>query len=103
MVRLAVKYCGGCNPLINRKQVLERVVDRLKQQVPVEICTGEADVLLVMGGCPVCCVDLDEKTGTAVKTVIVGGCLVDYLQVEPAQLVETVARRILGKEEGASC
>ena len=59
-MRIGVKYCGGCNPRFDRRVAL----DEIKEAVPsAQIMSAEDegiyDVLLVLGGCPNCCADIE--------------------------------------------
>lgn len=60
-MRIVVKYCGGCNPEIDRVRVVEEVRSWAAERgVPVEYAAGEeapatGDLLLVVSGCGVDC------------------------------------------------
>jgi 4-hydroxybutyrate CoA-transferase len=96
-MKLLIKYCGGCNPSINRKQLVDEVLDKLKLYANVEIVKENADVGLIIGGCSVCCVNIDEIRDQASELVIVGGNLVDYVQFPPNQQTSAVVKQILKK------
>ena len=101
LMRLEIKYCGGCNPLTDRKKVVNDVLNILRQHTSVEVTAEQPDIMLVMGGCPVCCVDVSQEIARGKKAVKVGGYLVDYYQTRPAQLAEVVAEKLLEKGEEA--
>ncbi len=60
-MRIVVKYCGGCNPEIDRVRVVEEARSwAAARGVPVKYATGEevpatGDLLLVVSGCGVDC------------------------------------------------
>ena len=60
-MRIVVKYCGGCNPEIDRVRIVEEVKAwAAARRVPVAYATGEeapvaGDLLLVVSGCGVDC------------------------------------------------
>lgn len=102
-MKLRIKFCGGCNPIINRGQLVAAVKKELMQSVDVEMVETGADVGLVVGGCPVCCVNLSQIEDQAQQWVIVGGDLVDHIQVATAQLPQQVAQKLLEKGGKRSC
>ncbi|MGI6488156.1 MAG: hypothetical protein GX964_04145 [Syntrophomonadaceae bacterium] len=101
LMKLKIKYCGGCNPVTDRKKVVNDVLAILRQHTSVEVTAEQPDILLVMGGCSVCCVDVSQEIAEGKKAVKVGGYLVDYCQTRPAQLAEVVAGKLLDKGEEA--
>ncbi|MDR3162090.1 MAG: hypothetical protein LBU28_10835 [Spirochaetaceae bacterium] len=60
-----LKYCGGCNPVYDRAALVEQ----LRQEFPdVEFLYAssgltEADIVLVVCGCPVRCASQDTLRG----------------------------------------
>jgi aromatic ring hydroxylase len=98
-MKLMIKYCGGCNPNINRKKLVDEVIDKLKKRINIEIVKENADVGLVVGGCSVCCVNLDDIKKQASELVIVGGTLVDFMQVPPDQEAIEIEKQIMRKGE----
>ena len=96
-MKLRIKYCGGCNPIINRSRLVNQVKDELQKKTNIEIVDKDADVGLLVGGCQVCCPNLSQIEDQAKQWVIVGGNLVDYLPVSIDQLPAKVAEKILAK------
>lgn len=67
-MRIAVKYCGGCNPAIDRADLVGKLAMLLAEENPewrlVSLNAGSYDAVLLINGCPVACVHkqfLDEK------------------------------------------
>lgn len=94
-MKLRIKYCGGCNPIINRSKLVKEVINALSETTHVEIVDNHADVGLLVGGCQVCCPNLSQIEDQAKQWVIVGGDLVDHLPVSIDQLPQKVVNRIL--------
>jgi hypothetical protein len=97
MVKVKIKYCGGCNPYIDRPQLVRKVLEKLKTVTNVEIVSSDADVGLIVGGCPVCCVDQSEIEDQASAWIIVGGTLVNHVDVPVTQMPEKICEEILNK------
>lgn len=94
-MKLYVKYCGGCNPTINRKKLVTEVVNRLKQCIDLEVSREGGDVGLIVGGCTVCCVDIGEIQTKARHFVVVAGELVDYIKVPPDKQIDSIVEQVL--------
>lgn len=99
-MKLRIKYCGGCNPLINRTQVAKEAIDILRKNVDVEIVENEADVGIIVAGCEVACVDQSEIEDQAKQWVIVGGNLVDHRAYPTHELPAIIAQKIMEKYSG---
>jgi len=58
-LKIGIKYCGGCNPLYNRKKFIDRIKNEIGDRYIFEDVKKESiyDFLLVVGGCTSCCVD----------------------------------------------
>jgi len=96
-VKLRIKYCGGCNVIIDRPEVLKAAIEILKQSTEVEIVETGADAGIVIAGCNTACVDMAEIEDQAKQWVKVGGDLVDNRAYPVRQLPEIIARKVLEK------
>ena len=96
-MKLRIKYCGGCNPIINRSKLVKEVINALSKEVDVEVVDNDADVGLLVGGCQVCCPNLSQIEDQAKQWVIFGGDLVDHLPVSIGQLPQKVINKVLAK------
>lgn len=96
-MKLRIKYCGGCNPIINRTQVLKEAIEILKQSIDVEIVEDQADIGLVIAGCHAACIDLAEIEDQAKNWAVVSGNLADSREYPTHQLPEIIAQKILIK------
>ena len=57
--RLAIKFCGGCNPLIERGEVARKIREELAEARWVS-WEGESDLLMAINGCPTACAEREE-------------------------------------------
>lgn len=57
MVKVGVKFCGGCNPRFDRSSLLAQIKERYKGVALFEPAREEEsyDRLLVISGCPRAC------------------------------------------------
>lgn len=59
MIRVGIKYCGGCNPEYDRAALVEMLKRRLAGRVEfVAYDAGNVDKVLAVEGCPTACADL---------------------------------------------
>jgi hypothetical protein len=72
--KLAVKFCGNCNPQISGGEILKEIKERAVSIVPasefVSWESPEADVLVIISGCPVDCAARPQ--GRVQKIVVAG-------------------------------
>jgi hypothetical protein len=68
-IRIAIKYCGGCNPEYDRVAAVAEMLTRLAAVVDVvPLDDHRAELLVAVEGCPTACADLSGFKG---KTVVV--------------------------------
>jgi len=72
MLRIGVKYCGGCNPGYDRVELVEQLEKRLEGTAMfVSPEDEEIDLILAVEGCTTACADLSPFEG---KRIIVMTC-----------------------------
>jgi hypothetical protein len=66
-IRIAIKYCGGCNPDFDRGDAVALMLKRLAETVDVvPLIDDSADMLVAIEGCPTACADLSGYKGDKV-------------------------------------
>ncbi len=92
---IGVKYCGGCNPVIDRPALVEEIGRRLPPGC--RITTDRPpywDLALLVCGCPIACADRPEVRSTARRWIKVAGLTVDLETVPEDRTAEAVIRKI---------
>jgi hypothetical protein len=88
MLRVGIKYCGGCNPEYDRVALVEQIKKRLEGKVSfVPSETEEVDVILAVHGCKTACADLSCFRGVKIRTITnieEGEKLIRDLGIQPA-------------------
>jgi len=70
MLRVGVKYCGGCNPEYDRVTLVEQIKERLEGKVSFVLPESEGvDIILAVHGCRTACADLSGFRGIEILTV----------------------------------
>jgi hypothetical protein len=70
--RLAIKFCGGCNPRIERGVLVDRIQEGLKNEVGWVSGEEERDLTLIINGCPTACADT-AKSRKEWAAIVVSG------------------------------
>jgi hypothetical protein len=70
--RLALKFCGGCNPEIDRGLVARRIREELGGRVSWLPGDEEADFILIINGCRTACGDTAEARSGRPAVVLSG-------------------------------
>ena len=96
-IGIGIKYCGGCNPHIDRAK-LALAIERL---LPPEyiFTTKESavwDIGIMVCGCPTACVDKPNVRDIARKWIVVAGNSVDLDDAPEEKLAAIVVRKITG-------
>ena len=97
-LHIRLKYCGGCNPEIDRGAVVKRL-ERLinKEGIGVQFTTtGEkVDLLLLVNGCPHACIEEENLNSVkSVPFVSVQGARLDRRAVPEKELPQLLLKKI---------
>jgi len=96
-----VKYCGGCNPQINRSELVEEIRRRLPPEF--ELSTDRPEhprgTAILVCGCPIACADRPEVRRLARRWIRIGGTTVNLESVPAEKMAEIVVRKILSEPE----
>jgi len=97
-MRIAIKYCGGCNPVIDRTRVVEKL-ERLVQENWPEwkfspYYAGNFDVVVLINGCPTACTDEQFKDADF-PVLRVAGELLDGVTVSEKELPGKLLEKLI--------
>ncbi len=71
--RLAIKFCGGCNPAIERGELARIIRQGLADGVRWVSAEEEVDLLLIICGCLTACADRADVKEKAAQSLVVAG------------------------------
>ncbi len=95
-MKIGVKFCGGCNPYIDRKWVN----DRVRELLPPGKYTfeyfdfDECKIFLVINGCGLSCAQFEQ----APNVITVAGFSIDGKQYTESELPYAIVERILAAD-----
>jgi len=70
MLKVAIKYCGGCNPGYDRVALADYIKKSLHGRVDfVSPDNEEIDLVLAVEGCKTCCADLSAFEGKQIRFI----------------------------------
>lgn len=96
MKSIGIKYCGGCNPIIDRIKLVEKIKKLLPS--PFSIAEDQSsnywDTGILICGCLTACADKPALRNLARKWIIVAGNSIDRDSTPKEKLAEVVASKI---------
>lgn len=75
-MRLALKYCGSCNPYVNLPRIarhLTQIVTKVNNLELIPFSETDIDVIIILCGCPRACANKQEVRARAKFTLIIAG------------------------------
>ncbi|MQL53426.1 hypothetical protein GFC01_14395 [Desulfofundulus thermobenzoicus] len=92
---LAVAYCGGCNPVINREELVKYLEREMGQPIySIVKMKFKVDVLILMNGCTRGCLIKKYENEWKGKMVIVAGHTIDFQMVNGDGMKECLLARV---------
>lgn len=96
MKLIGIKYCGGCNPHIDRTKLAQEI----KRLLPPEFTwvdhqtDNQWDIGIMVCGCLTACADKPDFKNLARKWIIVAGNSVDSESAPEEKLADIIVERI---------
>ncbi|MDR3554029.1 MAG: hypothetical protein P4L55_04685 [Syntrophobacteraceae bacterium] len=93
---VGIKYCGGCNPRIDRSRVAEEIGACLPEGFQLVQGKGPVvwDVGILICGCAVACADSCELKSLARGWIRVCGPVVDHEEVVEGRIARAIAEKL---------
>lgn len=98
--RIAIQFCGGCNPRIDRVAVAENVRKELEVLgYLISDHNQDADFIIYLNGCSAACAA--PISGDHLKEVWVAGTMIDHMEkVSEEEIVQEILLRVRDYFEG---
>lgn len=98
-IKIHLKYCGGCNPEIDRRGIVKRLEKIfISNDLNVEFdfnSGGNADLRILINGCPHACLEEDVLDSAKMTPCLsIQGAMIDYRPVPEEELPHLILERI---------
>jgi hypothetical protein len=96
MKLIGIKYCGGCNPHIDRAKLVQEIGKLLPPEyiLTTEPSSNPCYIGILICGCPTACVDKPDVRCLARKWIVVTGNSVDLDNAPEEALADIVVRKL---------
>jgi hypothetical protein len=95
MKLIGIKYCGGCNPHIDRTKLVQKISELLPEYRFTTERSAQWEIGIMVCGCQTACVDKPEFKNLARKWIVVAGNSVETERAPEEKLAEIIVCRIL--------
>ena len=81
MLKVGIKYCGGCNPDYDRVALFKSIEERLIGHVQFVSPEGaDINLILAVEGCRTACADLSSFNGNKIRLITQSEDAKDFIQ-----------------------
>lgn len=100
MKLISIKYCGGCNPVIDRGWLASEIGKLLSPEFTLSDSKVEkqSDIGILVCGCLTACANNPDMKKSATKWIVVAGHSFDQINVPENQLVHLVVDKLSQEE-----
>ena len=100
MPSIGLRYCGGCNPQIDRSKVIRKLEEGLKKiGLKVDFCTDKeiaTDIILLINGCIHACLEEEYlREGDSPQFISIKGEMVCREYVKEDHIPEFLIKKIV--------
>ena len=96
-IRVALKYCGSCNPLIDLAKLGAELKEAISQEDGLIFTSPESthvDIMVILSGCPRACGNKEEIRAKAARSIVVAGEMVDMVPVAEKDLNAVIMEKL---------
>jgi hypothetical protein len=96
MKLIGIKYCGGCNPIIDRAKMVREIEKLLPPECSLskDQSSNNWDIGILICGCLTACADKPEFKNLARKWIIVAGNSIDHNNALEKEIAGIVVDKI---------
>ncbi len=96
-IRVSLKYCGSCNPLIDLSKIGNSLKETIgKEDVLVLVPSGNnhIDTMVILCGCARACGNKEETRAKATRSIVVAGEAIDMAPVAEKDISTMVIKKL---------
>ena len=96
-IRVALKYCGSCNPFIDLSKIGNELKETIRKGGDLIVVSPESndiDTIVILCGCARACGNKEEIRAKARRSIVVGGEMIDMVPVAEKDISTTVIKKL---------
>ncbi len=96
MKSIGIKYCGGCNPVIDRINLVQEIGKLLPPEYSIvhHESSGKWDIGILVCGCPSACADRQDLRHLARHWFLIAGQTIDRNTIPENELAGVIVQKI---------
>jgi 3-hydroxyacyl-[acyl-carrier-protein] dehydratase len=96
MKSIGIKYCGGCNPVIDRISIVQEIGKLLPpdHRIVNGECSNQWDIGILVCGCHSACADRQELRRLARHWFLIAGRTIDQSMMPENELAGAIVHKI---------
>ncbi len=93
---IGLKYCGGCNPVIDRSVLVQEIrkLLPLECKLVTEYSAVPYEKAVLICGCPTACADKPDLRPSAKRWIVISGTMVDLEVMPEEKMAEVIVEKI---------
>jgi len=96
MKLIGIKYCGGCNPVIDRTKLAKEIKKMISPEYSLskDHSSNDWDVGIMICGCPTACADKPDFKNLARRWIIVAGNSINHNTAPEKDLADLILQKM---------
>ena len=96
-IRVSLKYCGSCNPLIDLSKIGNELKEAVRKDNDLKLVAPESnhiDTMVILCGCPRACGNKEENRAKANRSIVVAAETIDMVPVAEKDISTTIIKKL---------
>ena len=96
-IRVSLKYCGSCNPLIDLSKIGNELKEAIQKENDLKLVSPEdndIDTMIILCGCPRACGNKAEIRAKANQSIVVAAETIDMVPVAEKDISTAVMKKL---------
>ncbi len=96
-LKVTLKYCGSCNPLIDLIQIGNKLKEAIENAPELQLVSPDddhIDVVVILCGCPRMCGNKESFRSLAKNFIVIAGGMVDLAPVSEKDMPAEILKKV---------
>ena len=101
-IRVSLKYCGSCNPLINLSKIGNELKEVIRKENGLRLVlpqSNDIDTMVILCGCPRACGNKEEIRAKANQSIVVADETVDMVPVAEKDIITALIKKLRARTD----